>query len=193
MQTFSTMRPSTAPAARKPLSSKSSAARFAAPLATPLAAAAPAAAPPVVQGCTHLKLRQFGRVVARHYEAWLAGSGLRINQYSLLSAVLKLGPVGLGELASVLRLDSSTLSRNLQPLVEQGLVELRPGAADARSRAAVATVAGQAMRAEAQRAWKQAQLALNERLGRERVAALHALLDQSLAILEAPAEDEDDG
>lgn len=155
----------------------------------PKSSAAPAVGG-VLQGCTHLKLRRLGRVVARHYEAVLAGSGLRINQYSLLSAVVKLGPVGLGELASVLRLDGSTLSRNLQPLIEQGLVELRPGD-DARSRLAVATEAGRAARAEAQRMWKQAQLALNERLGPERVAALHALLDESLALLEAAAEGDD--
>ncbi|MBI5722181.1 MAG: winged helix-turn-helix transcriptional regulator [Burkholderiales bacterium] len=179
------MHPSAAPAARKPLPSESSS--VAAPVAA--RAAAPVAVPPAVQGCTNLKLRRLGRVVARHYEACLAGSGLRINQYSLLSAVVKLGPVGLGELASVLRLDSSTLSRNLQPLVEQGLVEVCPGEVDARAREAIATAAGQSMRAEAQRAWKQAQLALNERLGRERVAALHALLDESLAILEAPPAD----
>lgn len=142
-----------------------------------------------VQGCTHLKLRQLGRTVSRHYEAHLAGSGLRITQYSLLSAVVKLGPVGLGKLASVLRLDGSTLSRNLQPLVDQGLVDVHAGEADARSRVARATPAGQALRAEAQRAWKQAQLALNQRLGVERVAALHGLIGESLALLEAPHEE----
>jgi len=155
----------------------------------PKSAAAGLAAPPPVQGCTNLKLRQLGRTVSRHYEAHLAGSGLRINQYSLLSAVVKLGPVGLGQLASVLRLDGSTLSRNLQPLIDQGLVEVRAGEADARSRVALPTATGQALRAEAQRAWKQAQLALNQRLGAERVAALHGLIDESLALLEAPHEE----
>lgn len=151
-----------------------------------------AADPPAVRGCTNLKLRQLGRVVSRHYESHLAGSGLRITQYSLLSAVVKLGPVGLGELAAVLRLDGSTLSRNLRPLIDQGLVEVRVDEADARIRTARATPAGEALRAEAQRAWKGAQLALNERLGTERVAALHALLDESLALLEAPDEEEPD-
>ena len=52
---------------------------------------APAAGPGALQGCTHLKLRRLGRVVARHYESQLAGSGLHINQYSLLSVVEGLG------------------------------------------------------------------------------------------------------
>ena len=40
-------------------------------------------------------------------------------------------------------------------------------------------------RAEAQRHWKAAQLALNEALGVERVMALHALVDDSLDLLAA--------
>jgi DNA-binding MarR family transcriptional regulator len=83
-----------------------------------------------------------------------------------------------------MRLELSTLSRNLQPLVAQGWVSIGPGG-DARSRLVEATEAGRAKRAEGQRAWKQAQLALNARLGAERVAALHALLDDCLAVLES--------
>jgi DNA-binding MarR family transcriptional regulator len=143
-----------------------------------------------VQGCTNLKLRQLGRVVSRHYESHLSESGLRITQYSLLTAVAKLGPVGLGELAAKLRLDGSTLTRNLQPLIDKGYVQVQAGEGDARSRVALVTAAGLALRTEAQRGWKQAQLALNRRLGVERVAALHALLDESLAALENDTEEE---
>ena len=47
-----------------------------------------------------------------------------------------------------------------------------------------ATEAGHAKQAEGQLAWKEAQLALNERLGVERVAALHELLDACIARLD---------
>ncbi len=136
----------------------------------------------VPQGCTNLKLRQASRLVTRHYESFVASSGLKVTQYSLLSHVVKLGPLGAGELAAAMRLSASTLSRNLQPLLAQGWVELQPGA-DGRSRIVHATPAGQALRTEAQRAWKRAQLALNVRLGTERVLALHTLLDECLALL----------
>jgi len=46
------------------------------------------------------------------------------------------------------------------------------------------TDAGRAKRAEGQRAWKQAQLALNERLGEARIVALHALVDECMQSLE---------
>ena len=142
------------------------------------------------QGCTNLKLRELSRVVTRHYDAHVAPTGLKNSQYSLLSHVVALGPVRPGELAARMRLDASTLTRNLQPLIAAGWVEQGPGD-DARSRSVVATEAGRAKRAEAQRAWKQAQLALNARLGNERVAALHALLDECLAALEDGETDDE--
>jgi DNA-binding MarR family transcriptional regulator len=143
------------------------------------------------RGCTNLKLRQASRLVTRHYEAFVAPTGLKITQYSLLSYVVKLGPLRAGELAAAMQLDASTLTRNLRPLLQQGWVQMHPGD-DARSRVIEATEAGRALRAQAQRAWKRAQLALNERLGTARVAALHTLLDDCIARLEPAAGDPDD-
>jgi len=134
------------------------------------------------KGCTNLKLRQLSRVVTRHYDSHVAPTGLRNTQYSLLSHVVLLGPLRMGELAARMELEPSTLTRNLQPLIAQGWVELQPGA-DSRSRLVVATASGQAKRAEGQQAWKRAQLSLNERLGPARVAALHALLDECRQLL----------
>ena len=150
------------------------------------AAAAPEAAP---RGCTNYKLRQLARAVTRHYDAHVLPTGLKITQYSLLSHVLLTGPIQPSELAERMHLDASTLSRNLQPLLAQGLLAQGPGA-DGRSRLIDATEAGRAKRAEGQRAWKQAQLALNARLGTARVAALHAMLDDCMAALDAADEEE---
>lgn len=141
-------------------------------------------APASPRGCTHLKLKQASRLIARHYEAFVAPTGLRNMQYSLLSHVLKLGPLRAGELAAAMKLDASTLSRNLQPLIERGLLRLNPDPKDQRSRVVSVTPEGEALRAEAQRAWKRAQLALNQKLGPARVVALHGLIDECLALLE---------
>jgi DNA-binding MarR family transcriptional regulator len=142
------------------------------------------------QGCTNFKLRQLMRRVAQHYDTQMALSGLKTTQYSLLTHVLKLGPVRPSDLAAAMTMDASTLSRNLRPLVDAGWLTLEAGA-DARSRLVQITDAGRAKRAEASQHWKQAQLALNQALGTERVLALHALLDDSLELLVAsPAQDE---
>jgi DNA-binding MarR family transcriptional regulator len=131
------------------------------------------------RGCTNLKLRQLSRVVTRHYDAYVAATGLKNTQYSLLSYVVLQGPLRPSALAQRMRVEASTLTRNLRPLVAQGWVRLGAGE-DARSRLVEATDAGRAKRSEAQRAWKQAQLALNARLGSARVAALHALIDDCM-------------
>ena len=141
------------------------------------------------RGCTNLKLRQLSRAVTRHYDALVSATGLKNTQYSLLSHVMLLGPIRPSDLAAAMKLEASTLTRNLQPLIAQGWVEMGPGA-DARSRLVSITEAGRAKRAEGQRAWKQAQLALNDALGPERVIRLHDLLDECMDLLEAQPIDE---
>jgi DNA-binding MarR family transcriptional regulator len=151
---------------------------------TALAPVAPPVATGLPQGCTNFKLRQLMRRVANHYDVEMARCGLKTTQYSLLSHVLKLGPIRPGDLAAEMKMDASTLTRNLRPLVDAGWVTLEAGT-DARSRLVQITDAGRDKRAEAQRHWKAAQLALNDALGADRVVALHALVDDSLALLAA--------
>ncbi len=138
------------------------------------------------QGCTNFKLRQLVRRVSQRYDRELASVGLKTTQYSLLSQVLRLGPVRPGDLAAAMTMDASTLTRNLKPLVAAGWLELTPGA-DGRSRSVHITPAGRDKRDAAQRHWKAAQQALNEQLGVARVQALHRLVDESLARLEPVA------
>lgn len=153
-------------------------------MSTETSTAARPAAPALPQGCTNFKLRQLMRRVAHHYDAEMAKCGLKTTQYSLLSHVLKLGPIRPGELAAAMKMDASTLTRNLRPLVDAGWATLEAGP-DARSRLVHITEAGRAKRAEAQRRWKAAQLALNDILGAGRVAALHALVDDAMMLLAA--------
>ena len=142
------------------------------------------------RGCTNLKLRQLTRRVSQHYDRIVGASGLKTTQYSLLAFVERLGPIRPGELAAAMEMDASTLTRNLQPLAAQGWVEVGPGD-DGRSRVVTVTPSGREKRAEAQREWKRAQLALNGRLGETRVARLHALLDNCLAELNRTSEEHD--
>ena len=125
------------------------------------------------------------RRITQHYDAELARVGLRTTQYSLLSHVLKLGPIQPGALAQAMKMEPSTLTRNLRPLVVAGWVEMASGA-DGRSRLIRITDAGRAKRQEAQRHWKAAQTSLNRVLGVARLLTLHTLIDEALNLL-APA------
>ena len=142
--------------------------------------ASPVPAPATPAGCTNFKLRQLTRRVTQHYDQHLNGAGLKITQYSLLTHVDKLGPVAPGELARRMDMGASTLTRNLQPLVAAGWLLMGEGM-DARSRLVHITEAGREVRRQAQRRWKAAQIALNDKLGAATVVALHDLLDQGLA------------
>ena len=149
----------------------------------------PAARP---QGCTNFKLRQLVRRVSQLYDQELAQAGLKTTQYSLLSHVLRLGPIRPGDLAAAMTMDASTLTRNLKPLVAARWLEQVPGD-DGRSRQVRITAAGREQHALAQRHWKAAQQRLNRQLGIDTVAALHALVDRSLERLAAAgAEGGDD-
>lgn len=140
------------------------------------------------QGCTNLKLRQLVRGVSRLYDAELAGAGLKTTQYSLLSHVLKLGPLRPGDLARAIRMEPSTLTRNLRPLIDAGWVTLQAGD-DARSRLVAITDAGRDKRQAAQRCWRAAQQKLNARLGVERVLELHRILDEAMERLDTGREE----
>ena len=134
------------------------------------------------QGCTNLKLRQLMRRVAQLYDAEVGKTGLRGTQYSLLSYVARLGPIRPVDLAREMKIDASTLTRNLRPLIDGGWLRQDAGP-DARSRLVSVTEAGREKRQEAQRRWRVAQEALNDKLGPRRVVALHALLDECQDLL----------
>ncbi len=153
------------------------------PASVTLASSPLAASDDPPRGCSNFKLRQADRLVSRHYNAVMGAlTGLKTSQYTLLSHIDVLGPLRPSDLAREMGLEPSSLTRNLQPLVAQGWVTVTAGD-DARSRRVSLTPAGQVKRAEAKQAWKTAQLAFNDKLGLQRVAQLHSLLDECMTLL----------
>ncbi len=147
-----------------------------------------ASALPPPRGCSHFQLRQLSRQVGLLFDAELAAVGLKTTQFSLLSSLLTLGPVRPADLARAMKLEPSTLTRNLQPLLAAGWAESGPGP-DGRSRTVRITPAGQALREQARARWHTAQQRLNATLGAQRVSALHALIQESLTLLAAAGEE----
>ncbi len=140
--------------------------------------------PKPTSGCTCDRLRKLTRRITQHYDTRLAPTGLRVTQYSLLAHLVRVGPTTMSALARLVEMDRTTLTRNLKPLADAGLVEIVPGA-DARSRVVSATARGRGAWSNAREPWRQAQDEVNRALGGEQVAALHVTLDESLARLKA--------
>ena len=138
------------------------------------------------QGCTNYRIRQLMRQVSQFYDAELGQAGLKGTQYALMAHVIQLGPVRPGDLAKAMKMDASTLTRNLKPLLDAGWLSQSPGP-DRRSRSISITDAGRDKWHQARAHWKRAQQRINGMLGEDRVVALHSLIDESLDLL-APNE-----
>ena len=136
-------------------------------------------------GCTCFKLRSLARRVTQLYDQTLAPAALKVTQYSLLAHVRRQTAPTLSELAQALFTDRTTLTRNLKPLVERGLVEIGHGA-DARSKAVTITRRGEALFQAARPLWRKAQLRLRGAAGDAQVEALHGLVDAVLPLLALP-------
>lgn len=71
---------------------------------------------------TNFKAKQFARALTRIYDAELAKAALKTTQFTLLAHIFNRWPISPSNLALRMELDKSTLTRNLRPLLEAGLV-----------------------------------------------------------------------
>jgi DNA-binding MarR family transcriptional regulator len=126
--------------------------------------------------CNCLALRQAARHVTRFYDQCLAPSGLRATQFSVLRKLRRLGPMTINALADEMVMDRTTLGRNILPLEREGLITIRQGAADRRSKELDLTDAGVARLRQAIKAWTVAQTRFEQVFGNGRSARLRASL-----------------
>ena len=70
--------------------------------------------------CTCFSLRRASRRATQVYDRELAEVGLSLNGYSILRRARDAKP--LGELAEELGMDRTTLTRNLKPLLQSGVM-----------------------------------------------------------------------
>jgi DNA-binding MarR family transcriptional regulator len=115
----------------------------------------------VADGCACKRLRGAARAVTRLYDEALRPSGLRITQFTLLVAVAIGEPVPITRLADALGLDRTTLARDLRPLTDRGLVEIRTGD-DRRTRVVRLTGQGRDALGRAYPLWQSAQARIVE-------------------------------
>ena len=85
-------------------------------------------------GCNCLALRQAARHVSQFYDQFLAPTGLRTTQYSILARLQRRGAMTINALAAELVTDRTTLGRNLLPLEREGLIAIAPSERDRRSK-----------------------------------------------------------
>jgi len=116
-----------------------------------------------VQACAVMNLRQAARTVTAHFDQQLRPARLRATQLNLLMAIEMAAAATVTDLADILAMDRTTLTRNLKLLRDRGLV--------ARNRIAL-TEKGRRSAAAALPLWEKAQAKVLRSLGERRWAAL---------------------
>lgn len=131
--------------------------------------------------CTTLRMAT--RSVTRLYDRALSRAGLRATGFAILSVLATQGPLAVSELAGCLAMDRTTCTRELAPLVSEGLIEIMAGS-DRRRRLARLTGAGERKRSRAQQAWEQVQQEVADEFGETSIHELLAGLRRLLATSE---------
>jgi DNA-binding MarR family transcriptional regulator len=115
--------------------------------------------------CACFNFRKASRSVTQLFDQILSPTGLRSTQLVILITTQLLGKSSIARLARELVMDRSTLTRNLKPLMNQGLLQFSPDGGKQKS--VELTVEGQASLLRAAPYWNQAQTQLVNRFGEE--------------------------
>jgi DNA-binding MarR family transcriptional regulator len=117
-------------------------------------------------------IRKAGRIVTRNYDKYLKPSGLKITQLSMLANIARNPAITVSELAELLLMDQTTVSRNLRVLEKSGYIHLGEEVTDHRIKRIQMTDFGHARMKEAIPLWDKAQSDMEQVLGRENIEML---------------------
>ncbi len=106
--------------------------------------------------CVGFNTRRATRLITQYYDKALASAGMRSTQYSLLNALSMMSEASMQELAFMLAMDRTTLTRNLNPLLKKGWIKVSIGS-DRRSRPLKITPKGKSALENALPYWQKAQ------------------------------------
>ncbi|OLP18633.1 MarR family transcriptional regulator [Leptolyngbya sp. 'hensonii'] len=134
--------------------------------------------------CTCFNLRKASRAVTQFFDQELEPSGLLVTQFTILVAIAISGSGTISDLAQVLAMDRTTLTRNLKPLERDDFIQIEPGP-DQRTRIVNLTETGQVALAQAIPLWETAQTHLIGKLGQERWSILLSHLKDTTALFRA--------
>ncbi|MBB6214240.1 DNA-binding MarR family transcriptional regulator [Anaerosolibacter carboniphilus] len=132
--------------------------------------------------CNCLNLRRASQAITEVYDEFLAPSELKISQFSLLKHIKHMGPVSVSALALKIRLDRTTLVRNLKPIEVRGLIT-DIAEKGTRNRQLKLTDKGLETFEKAERLWSEAQSFIEQYLGKDDINTLTVLLSKIEALV----------
>ncbi|TAI62038.1 MarR family winged helix-turn-helix transcriptional regulator [Bradyrhizobium sp. Leo170] len=106
--------------------------------------------------CVCLGLNRAARATSRRYDAMFKRIGITSGQFTILSALRRNEPVPISDMADLLGMDRTTLTRNLKPIETLKLVAIQPDARDRRIRSLTLTAKGRVLLKQAVPLWRKA-------------------------------------
>ncbi len=128
----------------------------------------------VRDSCLCLHVQRAARALARRFDEVLRPLDLTNGQFSLLMSLNRPHPPSIGDVATLLAMDRTTLTANLKPLERRGLVAVSIDTADRRGRRLALTPAGERLLAAAVPIWQETHAEIEKLLGRSSPARLRA-------------------
>ncbi|GIL39646.1 MarR family winged helix-turn-helix transcriptional regulator [Roseiterribacter gracilis] len=120
----------------------------------------------VRDACLCLHMQRAARVLARRFDEALRPVGLTNEQFSLLMSLQRPEPPTMGDVASLLGADRTTLTGALKKLERRGLAKVSVDREDRRVRRIALTAKGRTCLAAAFPMWDEAHRALEAELAR---------------------------
>lgn len=131
----------------------------------------------VEQTCFSFAAQRAARAIGRRYDAALRPTGLSNWQFTLMMMLIRDEAPTIGTLAHNLAMDRTTVTANLKPLENRGLLAIQPDAEDRRVRRVIPTDEGRALLSRAYPLWEKAQVACAGQLGKAGQKAFRSAVD----------------
>jgi len=124
--------------------------------------------------CIAVRVRLINRVISAVYDEALRPHGLRTSQANILAAVARLAEARPAEISRLLRIEKSTLSRDVELMKQNGWLESDPPTGG-RSQTIRLTTQGEKLLVTIRPSWEKAQAEAMLLIGEDGEAALHQM------------------
>ena len=131
--------------------------------------------------CACFNFRKASRAVTQMYDTILAPSGMRSTQFTVLIGLALKDKITVTELADMLAIDRTTLTRGFKPLLKKGYIGFVSDA-DRRVRAMRLLSKGRKALTQALPLWKLAQRKVTAKFGGRRWSDLKRHLDDAVSL-----------
>jgi DNA-binding MarR family transcriptional regulator len=127
-----------------------------------------------MEDCLNFSTRKINRTLNKIYDKHLQSCGLKAGQFTILKVIYAYRQTTNTQLQEAMLIDQTTLSRNLKPLIRDGLISVSRGE-DLRVKLLSLSDDGKDLYRDAAKHWQAAQREVKQKLGKDGTEKLLAV------------------